>query len=139
MNNKIKFSEIEDKVSTSFGVYEIFTNENIALKIGISNNLTRRLKQHRNSKQIYLQIINKELPITPSNINSQQSILAKHLYFDKSINKNYNLSKEIERQNFLENECYIIITNTNSREEARSIEIIQEQMYFRYVGIVQIR
>ncbi|MEA3331292.1 MAG: GIY-YIG nuclease family protein, partial [Campylobacterota bacterium] len=88
MNYKIKFSEIEYKVNNSSGVYEIFTNEDIPLKVGISNNLKRRLKQHRNSKQKYLKIKNQELPITLSNIESKQSILAKHLYFDNSLTVN---------------------------------------------------
>ena len=58
-NIKIKFSHIDEQVNSLFGVYEIFTNNNIALKVGISNNLKRRLKQHRNSRQSSLKIINK--------------------------------------------------------------------------------
>lgn len=139
MNYKIKFSEIDYKINDSLGVYEIFTNEGIPLKVGISNNLKKRLKQHRNSKQKYLKIRNHNLPVLPSNIVSKQSILTKHLYFDKSITVKYDLSKEIDRKNFLENECYIIITDANSREEARNIEIEKEQMNFRYVGKVEIR
>lgn len=139
MNYKIKFSEIDDKVNDSSGVYEIFTNQGIPLKVGISKNLKKRLQQHRNSRQKYLKIKNHDLPASPSNIVSKQSILTKHLYFDKSITANYDLSKEIDRQNFLENECYIIITDTNSREEARSIEKEKEKMNFRYVGRIEIR
>lgn len=139
MSIKIKFSQIDEKINSSFGLYEIYTNDNIHLKVGISNNLKRRLKQHRNSRQNSLKIKNVDLPILPNNMESKQSILAKHLYFDKNITKKYNLINEEERQQFLENECYIVITETSSKEDARTIEIQKEKENFRYIGIVQIR
>ncbi len=136
---KIKFSEITNLDNKKAGIYEIYTNDDIPLKVGISTNIKRRLREHKNSKQKYLKIKNTNLPITPDNIKSNQSILAKHLYFDKKISSTLDLSKENDRQIFLQENCYIKFKYTETKQDARKIEIEKEKLNFRYIGRVKIR
>ncbi len=136
---KIKFSEIVNLNNNKPGIYEIYTNNHIPLKVGISTNIKRRLRQHKNSMQIYLEILKTNLPISPENIRSNQSILAKHLYFDTKIAPNLDLSKENDRQKFLEENCYVKFKYTETKEDARKIEIEKEKLDFRYIGRVKIR
>jgi len=136
---KIKFSEIKNLDNKKSGIYEIYTNEHIPLKVGISTNIKRRLREHKNSKQKYLKIKNHNLPISPNNIKSNQSILAKHLYFDSKIAPNFDLTKEKDRQIFLEEQCYIKFKYTTTKLTARKIEIEKEKEDFRYIGKVKSR
>lgn len=134
---KIKFSQVKDLVDPTFGIYEIFTNEGIALKVGIATDLRKRLIDHGNSKQKRLKVKDITQAIEPNNVISKQSILSKHLYFDTTIAKNYDLTTELGRQKFLENECHIIVKSTGTREEARELEKVLEKMgKYRYVGLV---
>jgi excinuclease UvrABC nuclease subunit len=47
---KIRFPDIEVHVPTTAGLYEIYTDQGIALKVGIAVNLLKRLKSHRASR-----------------------------------------------------------------------------------------
>lgn len=98
---KVKFDEIKSNVSTNPGIYEIYTNDGMALKVGIAANLKKRLLQHANSRQKSLKFSIEAENVMPSDVDSKQSILAKHLYFDSSISPKYNLTSEIGRQSFL--------------------------------------
>jgi len=136
---KIKFSEITNLDNKKPGIYEIYTNEHIPLKVGISTNIKRRLREHKNSKQKYLKIKNHNLSISPNNIKSNQSILAKHLYFDTKIAPSFDLTKEEDRKIFLEEHCYIKFKYTTTKQDARKIEIEKEKEDFRYIGKVKNR
>jgi hypothetical protein len=125
------------KIERTPGLYQIFTFEGTPLKVGISNNLQKRLKAHARSKQKYLQIKDNALGELPSDIVSKRSILAKHLFFDNEITSAYDLRTELGRQAFLKDECYLEITYTNSREIARKLEVKAEKLgIFRYRGRV---
>jgi hypothetical protein len=67
-------------------------------------------------------------------------ILAKHLYFDRSITDKYDLETETGRRAFLIAECYATIKYTDSIEEAKQLEAIREkEVPWRYIGRVVIR
>ena len=137
---RIGFNDINDKVPSESGLYEIYTIEGIALKVGISNNLKKRLMQHATSKQSNLKIKDSSIAITPSNMCSKQSTLAKHLYFDKSLSTKHDLTTELGRQSFLADCCYLEVIFTNSKIEAREQEkILEKTGKYRYVGRVKIR
>ncbi len=132
---KIKFSEIYDKVPSKPGYYEIFTIDEVKLNVGIASNLKRRLIQHANSKQGALKFNGSEINPSPSGVRSKQSILAKHLYFDKTIEPQYDLTSEDGRKSFLNECCYLIVNVTETRDIARIIEIEKEKVGdYRYVG-----
>ncbi len=134
---KIKFSQVKDLVQPTSGIYEIFTNEGIALKVGIAKDLKKRLTDHSKSKQSRIKIKDATQAMEPHNVISKKSILAKHLYFDRNISKNYDLTTELGRQEFLEDECYIIVKTTSTREEARALEMrLENTGKYRYVGLV---
>ena len=134
---KIKFSQVKDLVEPTSGIYEIFTNEGIALKVGIAKDLKKRLTDHGKSKQSRIKIKDATQAMEPHNVISKKSILAKHLYFDRNISKNYDLTTELGRQAFLEHECYVVVTRTSTREEARVLEIKLEKVRIhRYLGLV---
>ena len=48
---KIIFSEVKEKVSTKLGIYEIYANNDIPLKIGIATNLKKWLLDYGASRQ----------------------------------------------------------------------------------------
>lgn len=107
------------------------------LKVGIATDLKQRLRDHGQSRQSGLKTIDTSQAMEPHNVRSKKSILAKHLWFDKTITKKYDLTTEFGRQEFLENECYIIVKSTSTREEARALEMIFENTgKYRYVGLV---
>jgi len=134
---KLKFSEIYDKVPSKPGIYEIYTNEGVALKVGIASNLKSRLTQHANSKQGALKFTGSKINATPSEVQSKQSILAKHLYFDTSIAPKYDLTTEEGRKDFLNECCFLLVSETKTRELAREIEKQKESSgAYRYVGRV---
>jgi hypothetical protein len=137
---KLRFDEIERSVPTSAGLYEIFTDHGIALKVGIAANLRIRLLQHARSSQQGLKIIRETNSPIPRDITSKKSILAKHLYFDTTITDSYDLKSEQGRRHFLLNCCHLVVQPTNTREEARIIEIALERSgAYRYVGRVSPR
>lgn len=137
MTDRIKFSEIKQKVAAKPGIYEIYTFQGVPLKVGIAKNLKRRLLAHGESKQAYLKKNTEGRVNNPSDLTSKRSILAKHLYFDSSITVEYDLKTEQGRKSFLENNCYIKIEITKTRELAREIEKVRESIgKFRYVGRV---
>jgi len=137
---KISFCEIDEKVPVQSGIYEIYTNDGTALKVGIGTNLKRRLIQHRDSRQNRLKLVPGGSWSNPSDVVSKASILAKHLFFDRSITTEFDLKKEEERQEFLKNNCYILFEMTETREVARNREQnLEDPATYRYVGRVVIR
>lgn len=137
---KIKYSEIKSCVRPEPGLYEIITHKGEPLKVGISKNIAKRLLAHGASKQNSLKLKDEALGYCLSNVVSKQSILAKHLYFDSSVAQGYDLTIEQDRVRWLENECYITVKYTRSREEARKLEKIKEANgHYRYVGRVCLR
>lgn len=107
------------------------------LKVGIAGNLRRRLWQHRRSAQSGLKFRSGDSAIEPSAVVSKRSILAKHLYFDKSIAPEYDLRTETGRQQFLEERCRVTIEFTATRAAARELEILREcTREYRYCGLV---
>lgn len=130
------FSQVDQLLNKS-GVYQIFTDDGIPLKVGIAAKLRARLRQHASSSQKYLKFKHEGAEIRPSDVRSTRSILAKHLYFDSSIAPAYDLTKEEDRCKFLQAECYLMITYTDSRETARELErLFEAKKIFRYQGRV---
>ncbi len=138
---KLRFSEIENKVpDCKCGIYEIHTDSGIPLKVGISNNIKKRLRQHRDSYERYLKLKPGGRWDNPSDVQSKQSILAKHLYYDKSLSNEYNLKHEDGRKQFLEYRCHIKFKITMTKDIARSLEKQRENSdRFRYTGKVEKR
>ncbi len=141
---KIKFSEVGDEIKESPGIYEIHTHSGIPLKVGVAENLKKRLSsQHGPSRQSGLKPKNGSKlsnSSDPSEVESKASILAKHLFFDKSITEQYDLRTEEGRRSFLENECYIRYEyrpNGRKSQKLKDEEKKREKSgKFRYVGKV---
>jgi len=134
---KIRFDEIEEKVPGKPGIYEIHTDNGTALKVGIGKNLKKRLLQHRHSMQSRLKLIPGGSWRTPSDVVSKGSILAKHLFFDRTITKEFDLETEVGRQKFLVKNCYILFQVTETKDEARRLERELEDLgVYLYVGRV---
>lgn len=130
------FSQV-DQLLNKPGLYQIFTDDGIPLKVGIATKLRARLRQHAKSSQNYLQFKHKGTDIQPSDVRSKRSILAKHLYFDSSITPDYKLTTEEGRRNFLQADCYLVITYTENRAAARELEkLLEAEKFFRYQGKV---
>lgn len=130
------FSQVDQLLNKS-GVYQIFTDDGIPLKVGIAAKLRARLRQHAKSSQKYLKFKHEGTDIQPSDVRSTRSILAKHLYFDSSIAPAYDLTTEEGRRKFLQAECYLMITYTDSKETARELEkLLEAKKIFRYQGAV---
>lgn len=137
---RISFTEIAEKVREEPGIYEIWTESGNRLKVGISKNLRKRLKQHAASRDSGLKGLDSN-PTEPAHITSKASILAKHLYFDRALDeaRGYNLRSGKERKNFLAEKCYIKFLVTKTRDEARRLEIEMEKSgEFRYTREVRI-
>jgi hypothetical protein len=134
--SQIRFSEIEQFVPSQPGLYEIYKSDGEALKVGIAVNLRKRLIQHRRSRQSRLLLKSCGCWSNPADVRSRQSILAKHLYFARTID-GYSLETEAGRQAFLEECCYITFIVTTTREEARALERLKEASgAFRFAGWV---
>tara|TARA_B100000700_G_C14640411_1_gene667064 strand:- start:98 stop:634 length:537 start_codon:yes stop_codon:yes gene_type:complete len=130
------FSQV-DQLLNKAGVYQIFTDDGIPLKVGIATKLRARLRQHAKSSQKYLKFKREGTSIQPSDIRSTRSILAKHLFFDSLIAPAYDLTTEEGRRTFLQAECYLMITYTDNRETARELEkLLEAKKMFRYQGVV---
>lgn len=68
-------------------------------------------------------------------MKSKRSILAKHLYFDRTIAAGYDLRTEEGRASFLEERCRIRFEGASSRKAARQREMVLESSKkYRYVG-----
>ena len=136
---RIEFGDIETIDLTAPGYYEIHTNNDVPLKVGIGANLRRRLMQHRESRQKYLKLKPDGSWSNPGDVISKRSILAKHLYFAEP-KKNYDLKTENGRREFLLKECYILFRITISKAEARELEKASEREgRFQYMGRVSAR
>lgn len=73
----------------------------------------------------------------PADVTSKQSILAKHLYFSLPV-LGYDLKTEIGRQRYLEERCHLLITLTETREEAREMERTEENSGdYRFGGRIE--
>lgn len=137
MTRKIRFSEIESSVLARPGIYEIHTDSGIPLKVGIGGNIQKRLLQHRASRQARLKLKAGGQCSNPSDMQSKESILAKHLYYDTTVTTDFDLTLEAGRTAFLEEKCHIIFQTTSSRAEARELERKKENGgCFRYIGRV---
>lgn len=138
MHAQLRFSEVAAAVDAVPGYYEIHMVTGVLLKLGIAENLRTRLLQHGASLQSCLKGKKEgDAWSDPSDVVSKRSILAKHLYFDASIAPGYDLSSELGRQLFLEEQCRIVVKPMASRAEARKYEKAREQSgLFRYVGRV---
>ncbi|WP_301836168.1 hypothetical protein [Pseudidiomarina terrestris] len=128
-----------EALKRSPGLYQIHTFDGIPLKVGIAANLRRRLTQHGRSLQSKLKPIADCAVSDPHHLRSKQSILAKHLYFDRSLTEDYDLETEVGRQNFLAHQTYLLVTYTDTRDEALRLEKIAEAFdIWRYQGRVKI-
>ncbi|MCY1397169.1 hypothetical protein D3C76_545980 [compost metagenome] len=131
---RIRFSEIESMVPNKPGIYEIYTVDGQALKVGIGKDLRKRLIQHRKSRQSRLVLKEGGDWDNPSDVTSKQSILAKHLFFFSPVD-GYDLKTEVGRQEFLEDRCFVLFRVTETREEAKAIEQLKEaDGGFSFVG-----
>lgn len=141
MNGSFRFSEIEQHVPASGpGLYEIHTITGAPLKVGISKSLRKRLLQHRASRQSGLKLKPGGTRENPRDVESKNSVLAHHLYYDAQISPSIQLKSESGRRDFLENFCLIVIELTDSFDAARTLEKSRELSgIFRYVGPVMKR
>ena len=141
MLETIAFSEIELRVGANQpGVYEIHTKSGVPLKVGIAGDLRKRLLQHRASRQSALKLKVGGDWSRPGDVRSKQSMLAKHLYYDRELTSEYDLRCEEGRCGYLEACCVIHIQPTETRERARVLERSREATGgFRYVGRVKVR
>src|SRR5688572_14697033 len=99
MHRPFRFSEIEQHVPDGQpGIYEIHTTSGIRLKIGISSNLRKRLIQHRQSRQTALKLKPGGNRSNPQDVQSKQSILTQHLYYDAQIAPDFDLVSESGRR-----------------------------------------
>lgn len=132
----VLFANIQS-IQEATGVYQIWTKEGVPLKVGIASNLRKRLRQHRTSRQPMLV---GDDPSLPAAWRPKSSILAKHLYFDQSLDTAYDLSTQQGRQRYLDEKCVITYCVNGSRDEARRFEIELEKLVrFAYCGEVQVR
>jgi len=136
----LRFSDISErfpKKPRAPGIYEIHTLSGLALKVGISGDIRERLIRHGQSKQSGLKFKVGASADEPCDVESKRSILAKHLYFDRSIDPRYDLRSQLGRQRFLEEQCRITVEITASREVARGLEEGRERRgSYRYCGDV---
>ena len=111
---RISFAEIAKEVDEVPGIYEIWTQSEIPLKVGISKNLGKRLEQHAASRDSGLKGLDSN-PEQPAQLTSKGSILAKHLYFDRVLTetKDYDLTTEVGKYLNKEGyETYILSTES---------------------------
>ena len=141
MHARIAFADIDESIPAGPGIYQIWTICGDALKVGISTNLRKRLRKHRASRDSGPKPKPGGDPGTPDGCISKASIIAKHLYFDQTLAKEFDLTKESERKRFLDEYCRITFRPTRSKEEARALEkeLEQRPRTFRYQGRVRMR
>lgn len=138
---QIRFNKIiKNEVRNGPGIYEIWTDSGIRLKVGISKNLRKRLKQHAASRDSGLKGLGSN-PTEPAHLTSKASILAKHLYFDRDLTEtnDYDLTTEAGRNKYLADKCCIKFLVTKTRDEARELEkALEKSGEFRYARKVRI-
>jgi hypothetical protein len=133
----LRFSEVADSVPRAPGIYEIHTLTGLALKVGIGDDVRERLIRHGQSRQSGLKFKTGSTATNPCDVDSKRSILAKHLYFDATIDPRYDMRTELGRQRFLEEQCRITVEITATRAAAREIEKVRERRgTYRYCGDV---
>jgi hypothetical protein len=116
--NKSRFTKPRlSDVPQKRGLYQIYRNDGTPLKVGISDNLRRRLMtNHRVS-------------------NTDNSMLAVHMKLDASLTPDYDFAKRTHRQQFLKKECYILWEVIEDKEELRRREKeLEATGSFRYTG-----
>lgn len=140
MSNRLNFTEIASRAPTTSGVYEIYFEPDVPLKVGMGRNLRTRLMQHGASRDSGLRLKPNGDASNPDHMRSKASVLAKHLYYDQEICPEYDLKTQIGRKDFLQRRCYILIWQTPTAQEARDEERRREKSArFRYVGKVEKR
>lgn len=138
-SRRVAFAAVA-QVDARPGVYEIHTKNGMPLKVGISINIQERLTQHAHSYQSCLRLKPRGNWRNPRDVRSNGSILAKHLYFDRSLSAKYDFRFEHDRRHFLNNECDLFIRFTRGIVSAKRIEEEREQSgIFRYVGLAKRR
>lgn len=116
--NKSRFTKPNSSdIPEKPGLYEIYCNDGTPLKVGISDNMYRRLmRNHRRS-------------------NTNNSTLARHMELDKTLTSEYDFGNRAQRRKFLENECYILWEVVEDGEELRQREKeLENTGKFRYTG-----
>lgn len=137
---KITFGEIDTIVPRAPGLYEIYMRPGLALKVGIGIDIRERLLQHRASRDSGLKLKDGGNRANPDDVESKKSILAKHLYYDRSITKEYDLTTQEGRNQFLVRECFILFEAMASRAAAEVLEReLERTKEYRYCGRVQCR
>jgi hypothetical protein len=122
------------------GIYQIWTKSGKALKVGIAKNLRKRLRKHFVSRDSGMKLKAGGNAYNPDDWVSKASILAKHLYFDRNLITECDLTTEEGRRRFLQDECKITYLSTCSREDARQMEgVLEKTGCFRYLGKVKVR
>ena len=145
MARQIRFSEIRAKIPERLGIYAIHTKSGRALKVGIGKNLQARLLRHRASLDSALTSKGRHNRANPDNVVSKGSILAKHLYYDESVTRCYDLKTQSGRRNYLEERCRIRFwaprnPGSDLMKKLRGLERrLEEVGHFRYVGKVRKR
>ncbi len=140
MAKRMRFSEVATIAGGRPGMYEVQTLRGVPLKVGIAGDLKVRLLQHAASLQSRLKLKPNGSWRRPRDVASKGSVLAKHLFFDRSITKRYRLRTQAGRRRFLENQCRVLIHSTHSRSAARAMEKARERTgRFRYTGAVRWR
>lgn len=136
---ELHFSEVST-LPAAPGIYEIWARRRVPLKVGIAANLRQRLMAHAASRQSGLRCKPSGRPTEPSDVRSNKSILAKHLYFDREIARGFDLTTEEGRRSFLATRCFIRYRTTASADAARVIEKrLEATSQYRYQGRVRRR
>ena len=136
---RVRFSTL-DRVPTLPGVYEVSLLSGRLLKVGIASNLRRRLRRHAASRQAALRLKDGGQRRNPNDVSSKSSILAKHLYYDFTLTRTYDLTTELGRQRFLRDRCQVRYVVTASYDVAKEREpALERSGRYRYVGRVVVR
>lgn len=136
----MKFADIATAAPEGPGVYQLWHFYEGILKVGISTNLRARLKQHWRSRASALKLKPGGDPSNPADWVSKGSILAKHLFFDRTLGEQHDLTTEDSRRRFLEEHCEIAIYPTESVMIARELEKqLERSGRIRYQGRVKVR
>ena len=136
----IEFSQV-NSVNRESGLYEILLKSGTLLKIGIGKDLRSRLNKHAKSYQKSLKVANGELRnvVTPEEVVSKSSILAKHLFFDSEIAPEYDLRTQSGRRQFLSDKCEIRLQYCDM-DQAKVLERQMESTgNYRYCRRVMVR
>ena len=129
--------DVVQTVPTEPGVYEVWLRGGRALKVGIAMSLRKRLTTHAASRASGLKLKSGGKWTCPNDVMSKQSVLTKHLFFDREYSSQYDLCSENDRRRFLVERCEIRYRTTRTREEARAIERrLEKESRYKYVGRV---